>query len=64
MKIEDQKNEDIGIALNKLAREQDKYRLLASIATDLQVCKLEGIEPKEYVKELKDLIDGIYYSFK
>ena len=43
-------------ALNKLAREQLKVRLLADIAQVLMICKLEGWEYKEYIKELKGLI--------
>lgn len=39
-------------ALNKLARLQLKRRLLADIAVDLMVCKLEGWEYKEYIKDL------------
>ena len=48
---------DIGIALNTLAREQMKYKLIADIRTDIEVCKLEGIDYKEYLKELKQIID-------
>ena len=48
---------DIGIALNTLAREQMKYKLMADIRTDIEVCKLEGIDYKEYLKELKEIID-------
>ena len=48
---------DIGIALNILAREQMKYKLMADIRTDIEVCKLEGIDYKEYLKELKQIID-------
>lgn len=49
---------DIGIALNTLAREQMKYKLMADIRTDIEVCKLEGIDYKEYLRELKSIIDG------
>ena len=48
---------DIGIALNALAREQMKYKLMADIRMDIEVCKLEGIDYKEYLKELKQIID-------
>lgn len=48
---------DIGIALNTLAREQMKYKLMADIRMDIEVCKLEGIDYKEYLKELKQIID-------
>lgn len=49
---------DIGIALNTLAREQMKYKLMLDIRTDIEVCKLKGIDYKEYLKELKAIIDG------
>ena len=49
---------DIGIALNSLAREQMKYKLMADIRADIEVCKLEGIDYKEYLRELKSIIDG------
>ena len=48
---------DIGIALNTLAREQMKHKLMADIRPDIEVCKLEGIDYKEYLKELKQIID-------
>ena len=48
---------DIGIALNTLAREQMKYKLMADIRMDIEVCRLEGIDYKEYLKELKQIID-------
>ena len=49
---------DIGIALNTLAREQMKYKLMADIRADIEVCKLEGIDYREYLKELKQIIDS------
>ena len=49
---------DIGIALNALAREQMKYKLMADIRADIEVCKLDGIDYKEYLQELKSIIDG------
>lgn len=49
---------NIGTALNRLAREQMKYKLMADIRADIEVCKLEGIDYKEYLIELKDIIDG------
>lgn len=51
-------NDDIGVALNRLAREQMKLRLMYDIRTDIEVCKLEGIDYKEYLQELKSIIDG------
>ena len=49
---------DIGIALNSLAREQMKYKLMDDILADIEVCKLEGIDYKEYLRELKSIVDG------
>ena len=49
---------EVGQVLNKLAREQMKLRLLQDIRTDIEICKLEGINYKDYLLELKDMIDG------
>ena len=49
---------EIGQTLNQLAREQMKLRLMQDIRVDLEVCKLEGINYKDYLLELKDMIDG------
>jgi hypothetical protein len=49
---------EVGQALNKLAREQMKLRLMQDIRVDIEVCKLEGINYKDYLLELKDMIDG------
>lgn len=46
-------------ALQKLAREQLKHRLLADIACDISVCKIEGWNYKEYLTELKNEIDTL-----
>lgn len=50
---------EVGQALNQLAREQMKLRLLQDIRTDIEVCKLEGMDYKQYLLELKDIVDGI-----
>lgn len=50
--------DEIGKALNNLAREQMKFRLLKDIRCDIEVCKLEGIDYKQYLLEIKDMIDG------
>ena len=49
---------EVGQTLNKLAREQMKLRLLQDIRTDIEVCKIERMDCKEYLLELKDIIDG------
>lgn len=52
-------SDEVGITLNRLAREQMKARLLADIAVDLQVCELEGLDPSEYVRELRQMFADI-----
>lgn len=49
---------DTGKVLNRLAREQMKFKLMADINADIMVCQLEGIDYKEYLQELKEIIDG------
>lgn len=46
-------------ALNRLAREKMKYRLLADISLDIVICELEGWSKTEYLNELKDMIDDL-----
>ena len=46
-------------ALNQLAREKMKYRLLADISLDLVICELEGWDKAEYLTELKSMIDEL-----
>ena len=45
-------DDDTRVALNRLAREQMKRRLLADISVDLTVCGIEGWDITEYVDEL------------
>ena len=44
--------------LNQLAREKMKLRLLADIRLDIEICKIEGWNIKEYLKELNKLIES------
>ena len=44
-------------ALQRLAREEMKLRLLRDIRVDIAVCRLEGWDCREYILELKNLID-------
>ena len=46
-------------ALNRLAREQIKLRLLADIRFDLAVGEIEGWNKLEYLNELKSMIDDL-----
>lgn len=43
-------------ALNTLAREQMKHKLLADIRVDLTVCEIEGWEPREFLRDLHSLV--------
>ena len=52
------KDKECARALNTLAREQLKYRLLADIRIDIQICQFEGWDYKEYLLEIKKLIDS------
>ena len=46
-------------ALQKLAREQLKCKLLNDIKQDITVCKLEGWNYTDYINELIELLKGI-----
>lgn len=46
-------------ALNRLAREKMKLRLLADIRMDLMVCELEGWDKLEYLSEIKNMINEL-----
>ena len=50
--------------VNNLARLKFKERLLNEIMFDLMVCEIEGWDKKEYIKELKSLINSIDLSNK
>ena len=43
-------------ALNIKAREEMKLRLIQDIAFDLEVCKIENWDYKEYLNEIKQII--------
>lgn len=45
-------------SLNRLAREQMKLKLMQDIRMDLMICEVEGWDRKEYLNELKELIDS------
>ncbi len=48
-----------GVALNTLAREQMKLKLLCDIRIDLTVCELEGLDYREYVRSLRAMLGEI-----
>jgi hypothetical protein len=45
--------------VNQLARERFKEQLLKEIMFDLMVCEVEGWDKRQYVEELKELINSI-----
>jgi hypothetical protein len=47
---------DIGEALNRMARESMKDRLMRDILVDMAVCEIEGWDKLEYLDELEKLI--------
>lgn len=51
-------NRDTGIALNTLARHQMIVKLMRDIRVDIAVCQIEGVDYKDYLLELKSIIDG------
>lgn len=51
-------SKEIGMALNRLAREQMKTMLLRDIRMDINVCQIEGFDYKDYLQELRDMIDS------
>ena len=50
--------------LNTLARETMKLKLLKDISVDIQVCKLSNLDYKQYLKELKEIIDSFLIGDK
>ena len=60
MKIDTQEKAD---AINRLAREQMKLKLLQDIRVDLMICEIEGYDKKQYINELRDMLDTIAAGF-
>jgi hypothetical protein len=44
---------------NIIAREDFKRRMLTEILIDMQICKIEWRNHKEYILDLKNMIDDI-----
>ena len=59
MKEKAQMNREEAEALNRLAREQMKERLLLDIMFDMQVCRLEGWDPLAFLVELRGMLDEL-----
>lgn len=51
-------------AVNNLARKKFQEQLLKEIHFDLMVCEIEGWDKKEYIREIKNLINSIDISNK
>ena len=47
---------------NELARLKFKEQILKEIMFDLMVCEVEGWDKKEYINEIKKLLNGINTS--
>ena len=60
MKIDTQEKADV---INRIAREQMKLKLLQDIRVDLMICEIEGYDKKQYINELRDMIDTIAAGF-
>jgi hypothetical protein len=45
--------------MNELARASFKKKLLEDILVDLMICEIQGWSKREYIKELRELINGI-----
>ena len=50
--------------VNTLARKKFQEQLLKEITFDLMVCEIEGWDKKEYIKEIRNLINSIDLSNK
>ena len=46
-------------ALNDLARHQMIVKLLADIRADLMICDIEGWDKKEYLDQIKSMLNQI-----
>jgi uncharacterized protein YfeS len=48
------------IKLNELARQQLKLKIMGDLTQDLMVCKIEGWCAKQYIQDLKSMIDDLH----
>ena len=48
---------EMAALIQRLAREEAKYRLLRDIQADIAVCRLEGWDYRAYLLELKEMLD-------
>lgn len=59
IKFKEHEEEQGKILLNRLAREKMKLKLLSDINCDLMICELESWDKKQFLSELKELIDSL-----
>ena len=52
-------NHEHAKTVNDLARQKFKQKLLADILVDLTICEIEGWSKRDYIDELRELINGI-----
>lgn len=52
------RGEGAAFALQTLAREQIKMKLLADINVDLMVCQIEGWDGRVFLRDLHSLLSG------
>ena len=52
-------DDEYRLTMNNLARKKTQQILLQDILTDMHVCKLEGWSHRDYLIELKNLIDEL-----
>lgn len=52
-------DEEYRLTMNNLARKKMQEKLLQDILTDMHICKLKGWSHRDYLIELKNLIDGL-----
>lgn len=60
----DMVNKETRLALQKLAREQLKRRILQDVLFDINICKLEGWNPSTFVLELENLLHSVSVNFR
>ena len=46
-------------AFNDLARHTAILRILKDVRIDLEICEIEGWDKREYIKQLRKLLDSI-----
>ena len=52
------KDNEVRVALQKLARHQMITHLYSDILVDFAVCDVEGWDKTEYIRELQDLLNS------